>query len=315
MTLLSVVLPVHRVQGYLAECLDSLLGPAGADLEIVAVDDGSPDGSGAILATYAGRDPRVRVLTLPANVGLGRARNAGLDAALGDYVWFVDSDDRVAPGALGAIARRLRDADPDVLFVGFDRVHWDGRVEPGSGRDVLAAAPEGFTAEAYPEILDVLHVAWNKVVRRELLVKREIRFAPGWYEDVSFTYPLLAVAERISVLPRVCVHYRQRRTGRSPGPWTIATSRSSTSGPTRWPRCPSTPARTCGGGWSAGWSGTAWSCWPTPSGCRAGRGDDSSPGSTTRWCGRGATRGPAVARVSGTGSWRAATGRPIGRTT
>jgi CDP-glycerol glycerophosphotransferase len=213
MTLLSVVLPVYRVQGYLRQCLDSLLGQSFTDLEIIAVDDCSPDGSGAILAEYAERDPRVRVLTLPANVGLGRARNAGLDAATGDYVWFVDSDDWVAETALGAVARRLRDTSADVLFVGFDRVHWDGRVEEGSGHSALAEAPEIFTAEAYPKILNVLHVAWNKVVRRDLLTTMGFRFGQGWYEDVSFTYPVLVVAERITALPRVCVHYRQRRTG------------------------------------------------------------------------------------------------------
>ncbi|MCA2214495.1 bifunctional glycosyltransferase/CDP-glycerol:glycerophosphate glycerophosphotransferase [Jidongwangia harbinensis] len=212
MTLLSVVLPVYKVQGYLGQCLDSLLDQSFTDFEIVAVDDCSPDGSGEILAEYAARDPRVRVVSLTGNVGLGRARNAGLDAAAGEYVWFIDSDDWVAGGALGAVARRLRAVEPDVLLVGFDRVHWDGRVV-GSARAALAKAPEVFTVEQYPRVLDVLHVAWNKIVRRDLLAKTGIRFAPGWYEDVSFTYPLLAVAERISTLPRVCVHYRQRRTG------------------------------------------------------------------------------------------------------
>ncbi len=213
MTLLSIVLPVHNVQGYLAQCLDSLLGQAFTDVEIIAVDDCSPDRSGEILAEYAARDPRVRVVTMTENVGLGRARNAGLDAATGDYVWFVDSDDWLAMGALGAVARRLRDTGADVLVVGFDRVHWDGRVVPGSGTETLPLAPETFTVESWPRIVKVLHVAWNKVVRRDLLVKIGFRFEQGWYEDVSFTYPVLVAAQRISTLPRVCVHYRQRRTG------------------------------------------------------------------------------------------------------
>ena len=59
----------------------------------------------------------------------------------------------------------------------------------------------------------MLHVAWNKIVRRDLLTKLGFRFEAGWYEDVSFTFPVLAAAERISTLPRTCVHYRQRRTG------------------------------------------------------------------------------------------------------
>ena len=213
MTLLSVVLPVYKVQGYLRQCLDSLLEQVYEDFEIVAVDDCSPDHSGAILAEYAARDPRVRVVSLAENVGLGRARNIGLDHAVGDYVWFVDSDDWLAQGALTAVADRLADTDADVLIVGFDRVHWDGRVAPGGAGRLLAGAPTAFTAAEWPQVLDVLHVAWNKVVRRNLLVKLGFRFEQGWYEDVSFTYPVLAAARRISGLARTCVHYRQRRTG------------------------------------------------------------------------------------------------------
>ncbi|UQU64553.1 bifunctional glycosyltransferase family 2 protein/CDP-glycerol:glycerophosphate glycerophosphotransferase [Couchioplanes caeruleus] len=213
MTLLSVVLPVYKVQGYLSQGLDSLLEQPFADFEIVAVDDCSPDNSGAILAEYAARDPRVRVVSLAENVGLGRARNAGLDHATGEYVWFVDSDDWLAQGALTAVADRLADTDADVLIVGFDRVHWDGRVTPSGSVKALAEAPESFTVEQWPRVLNVLHVAWNKVVRRDLLLKLGFRFEEGWYEDVSFTFPLLSAAPRISGLARVCVHYRQRRTG------------------------------------------------------------------------------------------------------
>jgi CDP-glycerol glycerophosphotransferase len=213
MTLLSVVLPVYKVQGYLRQCLDSLLEQPFTDFEIVAVDDCSPDHSGAILAEYAARDPRVRVVSPAENVGLGRARNLGLDHAAGEYVWFLDSDDWLAQGSLTAVADRLAATGADVLIVGFDRVHWDGRVVTAGAGKTLAEAPETFTVAEWPRVINVLHVAWNKVVRRDLLVKLGFRFEQGWYEDVSFTYPLLAAAERISGLPRTCVHYRQRRTG------------------------------------------------------------------------------------------------------
>lgn len=213
MKLLSVVLPVYRVQGYLRQCLDSLLNQSFTDFEIIAVDDCSPDGSAAILAEYAARDPRVRVVTSPVNIGLGPARNLGLEHAAGEYVWFVDSDDWLATGVLAAVAARVRQTDADVLLVGFDRVHWDGPVEAGSAESTLAKAPPVFTVEQWPRVLTVLHVAWNKIVRRELLVRLAFAFQPGWYEDVSFSYPVLLAAERISTLPRTCVHYRQRRTG------------------------------------------------------------------------------------------------------
>ena len=213
MTLISVVVPVYRVQGYLRQCLDSLLSQSFADFEVVAVDDCSPDGSGAILAEYAARDPRVRVVTSPVNVGLGRARNLGFEHASGEYVWFLDSDDWLAAGALAAVARRLGETDAEVLIVGWDRVHWNGRVDTGSAKRTMATAPLTFEVGQWPTALGVLHVAWNKVVRREFLAGLGFAFETGWYEDVSFTYPILLAAKRISTLPRTCVHYRQRRTG------------------------------------------------------------------------------------------------------
>jgi len=213
MKLLSIVLPVYKVQGYLRQCLDSLLTQSYADFEIVAVDDCSPDNSAAILAEYAARDERVRVVSLTENVGLGRARNVGLEHAAGEYVWFVDSDDWLAHGALKAVAERLVATDADVLVGAYDKVFWDGRVQTVAANSVLAAAPETFTMESWPRINEVLHVAWNRVVRRDLLVRLGFEFEQGWYEDVSFTFPVMAAAQRITGLPMTLVHYRQRRTG------------------------------------------------------------------------------------------------------
>jgi CDP-glycerol glycerophosphotransferase len=212
-TLLSLVVPVYRVQDYLRQCLDSILEQGVDDLELIAVDDCSPDGSAAILAEYAARDPRVRVVSLPANVGLGLARNQGLDAATGEYVWFLDSDDWLAVGALPAVVKRLRDTDPDVLIVDQVRTYPDGRVEHSDPRPAFDDVPDVFTARENPRVLELLHTAWNKVVRRRFLVDLGLRFGPGWYEDVSFTYPLLVAAPRISTLDRVCVNYRQRPAG------------------------------------------------------------------------------------------------------
>ncbi|SNY70579.1 bifunctional glycosyltransferase/CDP-glycerol:glycerophosphate glycerophosphotransferase [Paractinoplanes atraurantiacus] len=213
MTLLSIVVPVYKVQGYLRQCLDSMLSQSFTDFEIVAVDDCSPDNSGAILAEYAARDPRVRMVTAPQNLGLGRARNLGLEHATGEYVWFVDSDDWLSMGSLSAVAARLRSTDADVLLVGWDRVYWDGRVQTGSAKKKLSAAPKVFSVEEWPKVLEILHVAWNKVVRRDFLLRLGFVFEAGWYEDVSFSFPVMLAAPRISTLPRTCVHYRQRRTG------------------------------------------------------------------------------------------------------
>ncbi|MEE3919402.1 glycosyltransferase family 2 protein [Micromonospora sp. BRA006-A] len=219
------------MQGYLRECLDSILDQPFGDIEVIGVDDASPDDSGEILAEYAAR-PRVRPVRLAENVELGPARNIGLDRAVGEYVWFVDGDDWLVPGCLPHVADRLRDTAPDVLIVDHVRAHWnnigtrsamrDVFPRPARRHDVHAAGPAG--------ALKLLHTAWNRVVRREFLLERGLRFEPGWYEDVSFSYPALMAAGRIGVLDRICLNYRQRRTGAITKTRGTGTSRSSPSG-------------------------------------------------------------------------------------
>jgi CDP-glycerol glycerophosphotransferase len=214
---LSVIVPVYGVDQYLRECLDSILaqtgdGWTGEELEVIAVDDHSPDRSGEILAEYAARDQRLTVVTHATNQGLGAARNTGLDHATGDYVWFVDSDDWLNPGALAAVADRIRRTEPDMLIVGFERRYLDGRMVAEQlvpGRRLPATS----TVREQPRLASTLHIACNKVIRREFLLATGIRFADGWYEDVSFSQPLMLAAKRVGVLERVCYAYRQRPDG------------------------------------------------------------------------------------------------------
>ncbi|MFF2211303.1 bifunctional glycosyltransferase/CDP-glycerol:glycerophosphate glycerophosphotransferase [Streptomyces antibioticus] len=211
----SIIVPCFKVQGFLRECLDSLLGQSYRDFEVIAVDDRSPDGCGAILDEFAARDERVRVLHLPENVGLGRARNAGMPLATGDYLFFLDSDDTLTPGALRAIADRLAEADgPDVLVFDYARTYWWG----GTRRNALAhlltdVGEDPFTAAEHPEILDLLMVVWNKVYRRDFVEENGFAFPPGYYEDTPWTFPVMLSARRIATLDRICLNYRQRRQG------------------------------------------------------------------------------------------------------
>ncbi|MGW7378664.1 bifunctional glycosyltransferase/CDP-glycerol:glycerophosphate glycerophosphotransferase [Streptomyces sp. NPDC054794] len=211
----SVIVPCYKVQGFLRECLDSVLEQCFHDIELIAVNDCSPDGCAAILDEYAARDPRVKVLHLPENVGLGRARNAGLPKATGDFLFFLDSDDTLTPGALRAIADRLDEAgDPDVLVFDYARTYWWGGTRRNVLAHVLAEAGDGtFTAADHPEILDLLMVVWNKVYRRDFVEENGFRFPPGYYEDTPWTFPVLLSAGRIAALDRICLNYRQRRQG------------------------------------------------------------------------------------------------------
>ncbi|WP_318203256.1 CDP-glycerol glycerophosphotransferase family protein [Streptomyces sp. SCL15-4] len=211
----SVIVPAYRVQAYLPACLDSVLSQSYADLELIAVDDRSPDACGAIIDEYAARDPRVKAVHLAGNQGLGRARNAGTAEATGDYLVFLDGDDTLTPGALRAVADRIgATGDPDVLVFDYARAHWDGRLVRNRLADRLAEeGPAPFRLADRPGLLRVLMVAWNKAYRREFVAEHGFAFPPGYYEDTAWTFPVLLTAGSIATLDRVCVHYRQRRRG------------------------------------------------------------------------------------------------------
>ncbi|MFB7057969.1 CDP-glycerol glycerophosphotransferase family protein [Streptomyces vinaceus] len=211
----SVIVPAYKVQAYLQESLDSVLSQSFPDLELIAVDDASPDACGSIIDEYAARDPRVTAVHLAHNLGLGPARNAGLARATGDYLIFLDGDDTLAPGALQAVTDRLKDTgSPDVLVYDYARTFWTGElVRNRLAHRLSEEGPASFRLADRPALLGMLMVVWNKAYRREYVEREALRFPPGFYEDTPWTYPALLAAESVAVLDRVCVHYRQRRTG------------------------------------------------------------------------------------------------------
>ncbi|WP_330458140.1 CDP-glycerol glycerophosphotransferase family protein [Streptomyces sp. NBC_00820] len=211
----SVIVPAYKVQAYLSECLDSVLAQSYPDLELIAVDDCSPDACGELIDEYAARDARVKAVHLTENQGLGRARNAGIARATGDYLVFLDSDDTLTPDALRAVADRIKETDdPDVLVYDYARTYWDGREVRNQVTDPLTErGPAPFRLEDRPGLLRVLMVAWNKAYRREFVQSHGFAFPPGYYEDTPWTFPVLMSAGSIATLDRVCVHYRQRRQG------------------------------------------------------------------------------------------------------
>jgi CDP-glycerol glycerophosphotransferase len=213
MPLISVVIPVHGVEDYLDRCLDSVLGEPAPWLEVIAVDDASTDGCGAILA--ARRDPRLRVISTPATLGPGPARDLGAKEATGEYVWFVDGDDELAEGALAAVAGALTRLRPDVLIVDFENLHPDGTTSPSGGARYLAG-PETRTLADHPALIHLTMTAWSKVFRRDFLAGLSISFGssgPAPHEDVPVSTMALLTAERIGVLNRVCYRYRRARRG------------------------------------------------------------------------------------------------------
>jgi CDP-glycerol glycerophosphotransferase (TagB/SpsB family) len=215
----SVIVPAYKVQAYLPACLESVLSQSYEDLELIAVDDRSPDACGEIADEFAARDPRVRVVHLARNKGLGAARNAGISEATGDYLVFLDGDDTLTPHALRSIADRLKETgEPDVLLYDHALAPWSGEtVRNASTGQLTEQGQAPFLLEDRPGLLRAPTAAWNKAYRREFVESRGFAFPSGHHADTAWTYPVLMTAESIATLDRVCVHHRQRRRSRSLG--------------------------------------------------------------------------------------------------
>ena len=134
MDLISVIVPVYNVEKYLDKCVTSVIGQTYSNLEIILVADGTPDRSGVMCDEYAAKDPRIKVVHKE-NGGLGSARNAGLDAATGDYVVFIDSDDWVDKDHVQTLYERLKEKSADICYCGCTRHYSTG--EETTYRNVL----------------------------------------------------------------------------------------------------------------------------------------------------------------------------------
>lgn len=156
--LLSVIIPVFNAEQFLPRCLDSVLSQLTPDSEVITVNDGSTDGSAAILQQYAKKHPGLKVFTQP-NQGQAAARNAALRQAQGTWLFFLDADDYWADGYLREILPELS-SNIDVLQTGYTQK-----------RPVPCTRPYRFLS------------AWSKVIRREFLQKHSILFPEGLYYD------------------------------------------------------------------------------------------------------------------------------------
>ncbi|WP_263053832.1 bifunctional glycosyltransferase/CDP-glycerol:glycerophosphate glycerophosphotransferase [Streptomyces avicenniae] len=217
----SIIVPAYQVQAYLPACLTSVLAQDFADVELLVVDDASPDACGEIIAEFAAADARVTGLRHARTEGPGPARNTALERATGDYVLFLDGDDTLTPGALTAVAAHLdATGHPQLLVTDHAVLSFDGTLTPGLPADLLARrGPDVGPLTARPSLLRLPPTAWGRAYRRDFLLRRDLRFPPGHHQDIPFAYPALIAAESIAVLDRVCLHHRaRRRGGRTHGP-------------------------------------------------------------------------------------------------
>lgn len=200
----SVVVPVCNVEKYLRECLDSLLAQSLKEMEFICVDDGSKDSSPAILAEYAAKDSRIKVITKP-NAGYGHTMNKGIDAAQGEYIGILESDDLAPREMYASLYAAAKKHDLDAVKSDFSRF------ETINGKRVETRVPLTADESWYNRIVDpakepdCLRLAmntWTGIYKRDFLVKNNIRHneTPGAsYQDNGFFFQTLCQAKRVMV--------------------------------------------------------------------------------------------------------------------
>ena len=212
MPLISVVIPVYNSEKYLAHCLDSVLNQTFKDFELICVNDGSTDGSAAILEQCKNKDSRVKVINSKNN-GAGVARNLALDSASGKYIAFLDSDDFFEPLMLEKSFNTLEATDSDFVVFHSDRFlnTLDSFVSLNSvqDEDIPPYRPLNYR-NLNKNVFKVFKGwAWDKIYRVSFLKEHGLRFQElRSSEDLMFVFSVLVLANRFEVLPDVFVHYR-----------------------------------------------------------------------------------------------------------
>lgn len=206
---ISVIVPVYNVEKYLPKCMDSILSQDHRALQVILIDDGSTDGSGAICDEYAARDPRVTVIH-QINAGAAAAKNAGLRMATGTYLSFVDSDDYLEPNVYGYMVQTLESSGVAAVHFSFReeyRDHGEDQIHHRGGtvmdhETYLRCFPKDWSCP----------LLWNKLYRRDLY--EGVFFEEGHkIDDEYFTYQGFLKPCKILWDDRVIYHYRKRASG------------------------------------------------------------------------------------------------------
>lgn len=207
----SVIVPVYRCEEFLPACIDSILGQTHQNLEVILVDDGSPDGSGAICDAYAAKDSRVRVIHQE-NAGVSAARNAGIDAATGDAIAFVDSDDTVEKDQYEVLVRLASEHEADIAHCGYRKVHFDGSTKDVLGTGVLLVQDALEASECLLTGKYFTGSPCTKLYRTALF--GEIRFDPSLKinEDVWLNVQIFRKARKLVFwdVPKYCYYERSQ---------------------------------------------------------------------------------------------------------
>ena len=217
MPIISIIVPVYNVDPYLRQCLDSVLAQTFSDFELILIDDGSHDNSGAICDEYAAQDNRIFVIHQE-NAGQGKARNVGMDQAVGKYLIFLDSDDYWIPSTLETLYAEAEHNQTQVLVFG-GKVFWEGMEVPKHlNPDWLALHVQNGVVKTGPESLRIslnnreyYAYVWNRFYLLSYLRSNNLCFDEGIiHEEVRFSFLSYLFSERVECIGARLYCYRKR---------------------------------------------------------------------------------------------------------
>ena len=209
----SLILPVYNVEKYLPKCLDSCLQQdlSLKEYEIIVVIDGSPDHSLQIAKKYQAQYPNIKIVE-QANGGLSAARNTGLRHAVGEYVWFIDSDDCITANVLKNIYATLTAERLECLWIRWDNVNEAYQIFPLYDLNINRISEIVYTGYDFMKsVLGIYLYAWSFIYRRDFLQNNSLFFKDGmYYEDTEFAFRALPLLKRIRLYNNVCYKYVNR---------------------------------------------------------------------------------------------------------
>jgi glycosyltransferase involved in cell wall biosynthesis len=220
--LISIIVPFYNVEKYLAATLESIVNQIYKNLEILLIDDCSPDGSLAIAQAYAAKDSRIRIMRHGVNTHVGGARNTGLAAARGEYIWFVDSDDTIT--SIGSVASLVGYAQqyhyPDVISFGLncyheDVLHAESHRQVETARQISGAQLEIYLSSDRHYWSSLTECSWDKLWLREFLVRIKAKQLEGIIHEDNIVRYWLFRAKQILMIGEAHYNYRAIRANSS----------------------------------------------------------------------------------------------------
>lgn len=208
--LISVIIPVYKTADYLPRCIESVLAQTYSNLEVLLVDDGSPDNSGKICDEYSKKDNRIKVIHQK-NQGVSVARNSGLRIAKGDYIGFVDSDDYISPNMYESLHNLIKETNADMAQCRYQKKFLDGRTEPYKyiiddkvifdNKKAISLLFEG----------PITFTGYNKLYSKQIIKNVFFPTNTGMCEDLVFVYFALKQTNKIAITNEIYYNYCMER--------------------------------------------------------------------------------------------------------